>query len=48
MELEKGYGKMSEDNCPICGKELKTWYCCCGGGEYLGCSDITCNYKKEK
>jgi len=37
--------------CPVCGKELKTWYSACGGGEYLGCSDIKCSYqavKKEK
>jgi ssDNA-binding Zn-finger/Zn-ribbon topoisomerase 1 len=33
-------------NCPICGKELKTWYSL-GGKTFLGCSDIKCNYKEE-
>jgi len=35
------------DKCPICGKPLKIWYCCAGGGEVIACSDIKCNYKEE-
>jgi len=33
--------------CPICGKPLKRWYSDTGGREFIGCSDIKCNYKKE-
>lgn len=35
------------DNCKVCSKPLKTWYGL-GGMVYQGCSDIKCNYKKEK
>ena len=32
-------------SCPLCGKPLTKWYSAAGGGEWIGCSDIKCNYK---
>jgi len=36
-----------DEKCPICNKDLKKWYSSAGGESYIGCSDISCDYKKE-